>query len=121
MFEHVKKEVVSVEVFLKRLLRYVCIATAMLLFGLCPGIVGFIIFGDLELTEAFINALSLLGGLEAPYELTSHGARIFVAIYSLFIETVFFLAIATLLAPIVHRALHKMHVQTDEIEESAGS
>ncbi|HCG5126696.1 TPA: hypothetical protein NJZ01_004595 [Vibrio parahaemolyticus] len=114
MFEHVKKDVIPIEYFLKRLLRYVFIATAMLLFGLFPGILGFLLIGDLVLIEATINALSLLGGLEPPYELASHGGRIFMAIYSFFIETVFFLAFATLLAPIVHRFLHKMHVQIEE-------
>ena len=114
MFEHVKKDVISLECFLQRVLRYLFITTAMLLFGLLPGIIGFLLIGDLILLEATINALSLLGGLEAPYELASHGGKVFVAIYSFFIETVFFLAIATLLAPIVHRVLHKMHAQDEE-------
>ncbi len=114
MFEHLESDVISVKLFLKRVSCYFFIATIMLLAGLVPVFLGFILIGGSIPAEAFINALSLLGGLEAPYELDSHKGRIFVAIYSLFIETVFFLAITTLLAPIIHRVIHKMHVQTED-------
>ena len=113
MFEHVKNDIISVEYFLLRLVRYYLIATAMLLFGLIPGIVGFVLVSDLTFIEATINSISLLGGVEPLYALTSNSGHIFTAIYSLFIETVFFLAVATLLAPVAHRFFHKMHVHTE--------
>lgn len=120
MFEHIKKEVIPLEQFCKRLLRYFLIASLMLASGLIPGVVGYLCFSEFGLPEAGINALSLLGGLDPPYELDSHRGQIFVALYSLFIETVFFLATATMLAPLVHRLLHKMHVQSDS-ESKIGS
>ncbi|MDC0661435.1 hypothetical protein [Marinobacter sp. SS21] len=110
MFEHVSSELLSIRRFLLRMARYFAIAVLMLLFGLLPGVVGFHVLG-LSLGEATLNALSLLGGVEPPVELAADHSRWFVAGYGLFIEAVFFLAVATLLAPLIHRMFHRMHLQ----------
>ncbi len=110
MFEHVTSELLSVHRFVLRMVRYFAISVLMLLFGLLPGVVGFQVLG-LDLAEATLNALSLLGGVEPPVEVTADHSRWFVAGYGLFIEAVFFLAVATLLAPLVHRMFHRMHLQ----------
>ena len=78
-----------------------------------PGIIGFQLVGDLNPTEAAISSLSLLGAVGTPYELISMKAKIFTAVYGLFIEAVFFLSMATLLAPIIHWLLHKLHIKTE--------
>ncbi|MDO6446853.1 hypothetical protein Q4493_13820 [Colwellia sp. 1_MG-2023] len=109
MFEHVKQDVISFKQFIYRLFRYFIFASIFLLLGLIPGILGFLFIENLLFIEACINALSLLGGLDSPYPLISHFGKVFTAIYSLFIETVFLLSSATLLAPIIHRIIHKMH------------
>jgi hypothetical protein len=109
MFEPLNQDVISLKQFIVRLSRYFIFTTAFLLLGLIPGVIGFLFIEDLLFIEASINALSLLGGLDSPYPLMSHLGKIFTALYSLFIETILLLAIATLLAPIIHRVIHKIH------------
>ena len=115
MFEHVKQDVISFKQFIIRLFRFFILSTFFLLIGLVPGIIGFLFIEDLLFIEACINALSLLGGLDSPYPLISHLGKVFTAIYSVFIETVFLLASATLLAPIIHRIIHKMHAPLNKM------
>ncbi|MDT0604770.1 hypothetical protein [Thalassotalea castellviae] len=111
MFESLKQDVISLKQFIFRLFRFFIFASVFLLLGLIPGVIGFLFIEDLRLIEACINALSLLGGLDSPYPLNSHVGKVFTAVYGLFIETIFLLATATLLAPIIHRVIHKMHAQ----------
>lgn len=111
MFEHVSDELISVNRFFVRMVTFIGVATAMLTFGVVPGVLGFVWVEGLTPEQALVNALSLLGGIEPPFELASGDGYLFMAIYGLFIETVFFLAVATLLAPVVHRLFHRMHLK----------
>jgi hypothetical protein len=113
MFEHFKQELILFEKLLLRLVRFYFIATGLLLFALLPGIAGFYWVEDLSLKQATVNALSILGTIDPPYSSTSNMKRTFTAVYGLFAETVFLLSLAILLAPVIHRILHKFHVSTD--------
>lgn len=113
MFEHFKQELISFEKFVLRLIRFYFIATGLLLFALLPGIVGFYWIDRLNLKQATVNALSILGTIDPPYPSTSDMGRTFTAVYGLFSETVFLLSLAILLAPVIHRIFHKFHVHTD--------
>lgn len=112
MFEHFKEELLSFEKFVFRLIRYFLIATALLTFSLVPGVIGFHWLGDLTTKESLINSLSVLGTIDPHYQLQTESGQIFTAIYGLFVETVFLLSLAILLAPVVHRVFHKFHIDT---------
>lgn len=111
MFEHVSDELISVNRFFVRMATFFGVATSMLIFGVVPGVLGFVWIEGMAPEQALVNALSLLGGIEPPFELTTGDGYLFMAVYGLFIETVFFLAVATLLAPVVHRIFHRMHLK----------
>lgn len=113
MFEHFKEELISLEKFVVRVIRFYLIATALLLFALIPGIVGFYWMGELNMKESAINALSILGTIDPPHPLSSDAGQVFTAIYGLFSDTVFLLSLGILLAPIIHRLFHKFHLHAD--------
>lgn len=112
MFEHVKQEVLSFKCFLLRLIKFFCIASIILFLGLVPGFLGFHYVAGLDFHEAMLNTLSLLGDISPPYRVENKPGQLFSAIYGLFIETVFLLSVATLLSPIIHRILHRLHIDT---------
>ncbi|EGQ9391842.1 hypothetical protein DYA89_15865 [Vibrio cholerae] len=111
--ESIHQEVISFERFVWRCLRYALIALLVLLVGLLPGVIGFMLLAELAAAQAWLNALSMVSGLELPYPVADfhHSAalHLFLAFYSLFIETVFFVSLATLFAPAIHRVFHRMH------------
>ncbi|MDN6982518.1 hypothetical protein FG144_13130 [Vibrio cholerae] len=111
--ESIHQEVISFERFVWRCLRYALIALLVLLVGLLPGVIGFMSLADLAAAHAWLNALSMVSGLELPYPVAdfhqSAALHLFLAFYSLFIETVFFVSLATLFAPVIHRVFHRMH------------
>lgn len=102
--ESIHQEVISFERFVWRCLRYALIALLVLLVGLLPGVIGFMLLAELAAAQAWLNALSMVSGLELPYPVAdfhqSAALHLFLAFYSLFIETVFFVSLATLFAPL---------------------
>ncbi|ADT85448.1 hypothetical protein [Vibrio furnissii] len=111
--ESIHQDVISFERFIGRCIRYALIALGVLLLGLLPGVLGFLLLAELTAVQAWLNALSMVSGLALPYPVAdfhqSASLHLFLAFYSLFIETVFFVALATLFAPIIHRVFHRMH------------
>ncbi|HFG2108750.1 TPA: hypothetical protein ACGGR2_002387 [Vibrio cholerae] len=111
--ESIHQEVISFERFVWRCLRYALIALLVLLVGLLPGVIGFMLLAELAAAQAWLNALSMVSGLELPYPVAdfhqSAALHLFLAFYSLFIETVFFVSLATLFSPAIHRVFHRMH------------
>jgi len=110
MFEHFKQELLSVRQFVWRMVRYFSISVMFVSFSLVVGVLGFHWIGKLSWDQAFINAVSMLGAVNAPYPMQDYGGHLFTACYGMFTETVFLLAFAIVLAPVIHRLLHRLHL-----------
>ncbi len=65
--ESIHQDVISFERFIGRCIRYALIALGLLLLGLFPGVLGFLLLAELTAVQAWLNALSMVSGLELPY------------------------------------------------------
>jgi hypothetical protein len=90
-------------------------AGALLLgFGLGIGIVGYRYVVGLSWLDALLNAAMLLGG-EGPVAPTPTAAgKIFASLYALFGGLIFVTVAGLLLAPVVHRFLHRFHLEVQD-------
>jgi hypothetical protein len=113
MYEHYKQPVIPFKAFLRRLLRHFGIAASIVTFSLGLGIIGYHTLGSLSWVDSLLNASMILGGMGPVNALTSNGAKIFASIYALFSGMIFLVAAGVLLAPVVHRLLHRFHVDSD--------
>jgi hypothetical protein len=95
---------------MKRLLRHFGLASALVTSSLGIGIIGYHTFGGLSYVDSFLNASMILGGMGPVNPLSSDPAKIFAAIYALFSGMIFLVAASVLLAPVVHRFLHRFHL-----------
>jgi len=68
--------------------------------------------------DATVNAAMILGGMGPVNELHTNAGKLFAAAYALFSGIVFLVAIAVLLAPVVHRFLHRFHIDLDSDTET---
>lgn len=116
-FEHKKKPLLPVTLFYKRMLDNVMLAIIIILISLSIGIAGYMIFADLNFVDALLNASMILGGMGPVDVLTNNSAKIFASCYSLFSGITFLSTVALLLAPAIHRAMHKFNLETEEEEE----
>lgn len=59
-------------------------------------------------------ACMILTGMGPVVEMTSSSAKLFSSIYALYSGVAFLSITAVFFAPIIHRLLHIMHVETDQ-------
>jgi hypothetical protein len=117
--EHHTQPLLPRALFYRRLLSYAFIAFLLILFALGIGVLGYRYFEGLSWLDALLNASMILGGMGPVNELHTNGGKLFASFYALF-SGIAFLAIAgTLIAPIAHRFLHRLHIEMAE-DSSAG-
>ena len=119
MYEHFRQPLIPRTAFFARLILHFGIALGIVLGSLAIGIVGYHEFEGLSWIDATVNAAMILGGMGPVNELHANAGKLFAAAYALFSGIVFLVAIAVLLAPAVHRFLHRFHVEFNA-ESSTG-
>ena len=99
--------------FLSRIRYVALLAVALLMVTLLIGTVGYWILADLPLIEAFHQASMLLAGMGPVIEQTKYtpGVRIFESVYAIFCGVVLLGSTGVLFAPIIHRLLHRFHLE----------
>ena len=115
MFEGKHQKIVPAPVFLKRLFKFVGIAILLILFALVIGITGYHWIAGLSWVDALLNASMILGGMGPVDRLTCIGAKIFASGYALFSGLVFIAVMGIVFSPIVHRMLHKFHMDDRDL------
>jgi hypothetical protein len=70
---------------------------------------GYRYYERLPWLDAFLNAAMLLGGMGPVEDPQTAGGKLFAGLYALYAGPVFLVATAIILAPVVHRVLHKFH------------
>jgi hypothetical protein len=69
------------------------------------------VLGGLEWVDALLNASMILGGMGPVDRLETTAGKIFASFYALFSGLVFLAVASVVLAPVVHRFLHRFHVE----------
>ncbi len=110
MFEHRTQPLLARTAFLLRLARYSAAALGMILVALGVGVAGYHWLGGLAWIDALVNASMILGGMGPVDPLHTTAAKLFASAYALFSGTTFLIAIGVLLAPILHRLMHRFHL-----------
>ena len=95
--------------FMRRLSRHVAAAVGLLLGSLLLGMWGYVYFENLAWRDAFLNAAMLLGGMGPVDPPKTDGGKLFAGTYALYAGLVFLVAAGVVLAPVLHRLLHKFH------------
>lgn len=111
MYEHTKQPLLSRARFLRRVVHHALFALLVIAFALGIGIFGYHFIGELSWVDSLLNASMILGGMGPVDPLRSSAAKIFASFYALF-SGLAFIGIATvMIAPFVHRFLHRFHLE----------
>lgn len=113
-FEHHKDALAPRSVFLGRLARNTLFALALTSIALAIGIFGYMATEQQSLLNAFLNAAMLLGGMGEVDPLRTDAGKLFAGLYALFCGLFVVIASGIVLAPILHRVLHAIHVEQDD-------
>jgi hypothetical protein len=100
--------------FLSRLGRHLLISLGIILVSLAIGVVGYWFFESMSLLDAPLNASMILGGMGPVSQLETAGGKLFASFYALFSAFVFIGVAGILLSPLVHRILHRFHLDEND-------
>jgi len=100
--------------FARRVLLHAAAAIALLLVSLFLGMAGYEYFEHLAWRDAFLNAAMLMGGMGPVDVPRTDGGKLFAGLYALYAGLVFLVAAGLIIAPVVHRLMHRFHWQPDE-------
>ena len=116
MFEHKHQPLLSRREFALRLVRCSGLAAAIVAFSLGLGSLGYHYLGDLPWIDALLNSAMILTGMGPVDRITTTSGKLFATFYALYSGIAFLTMMAVLLAPIVHRFMHRMHADVEEEE-----
>jgi hypothetical protein len=108
---HHIKPLPSRKVFALRVLRNLALATGIIGVSLALGIAGYHFCAGLSWLDSLLNASMILTGMGPVNELHTTAGKLFASFYALFSGVVFLSSVAVLLAPVIHRFLHKFHLE----------
>jgi hypothetical protein len=114
MYERRKQPLLSRAKFFKRVGRHGLVALGVSVFGLGIGVLGYHCLAQLSWIDSLLNASMILGGMGPVDPLKTDGAKIFASCYALFSGLAFIGIVSVLLAPFVHRMLHRFHAEERE-------
>jgi TRAP-type C4-dicarboxylate transport system permease small subunit len=113
-FERRQHALLPFPAFLARLSRNFLSALVLVGGSLAIGMFGYHGFESLGWTDSFLNAAMLLSGMGPLESPQTEAGKLFAGIYALY-SGLAVLAIASLmLAPLVHRLLHRFHAEDDD-------
>jgi hypothetical protein len=117
MFEHRSDKLASPAVFRARLLKFFSLAGVLVALALFIGISGYHFIARLNWIDSLLNASMILAGMGPVDTLNGDGAKIFASFYALFSGLVFIALVGIIFSPLIHRALHKFHLDEKDLKQ----
>lgn len=111
-FEHRGEPLLPWQAFLlHRVGRTLLAGGVVILVSLALGMAGYRLTEGMDWLSAFLNASMILGGMGPVDTLHSAAGKLFAGVYALYSGLVLVFTAGLLLAPFVHRLLHRFHLE----------
>ena len=114
MYEHKSQPMLPWKKFLSRLLKHFLATLSLFAFALGLGVLGYYYFAGFSWLDSLLNASMLLSGMGPVGSIDTASGKIFASAYALFSGLVFTAGAGITVAPIIHRLLHRLHLQESE-------
>jgi hypothetical protein len=109
-----RQKLASNTVLAARFGRNVGIGLFIVVVALAIGMMGYAYYGPMGWAKAFANAAMILSGMGPLDKLDTPAGQIFEGIYALVCGLLFFAVAGLVLAPLLHRMLHRFHIEDTE-------
>jgi len=119
VYENYKQPLISRRAFFLRLLWHSLIVLGALILWVVIGMLGYATLAHLNLVDSFLNAAMIAGGMGPVDVLPGAGAKLFAGFYAIVSGIVIIAAAGVIIAPVLHRLLHTLHL--DDLDDSKDS
>jgi hypothetical protein len=113
MYENRRDRLLTRAQFARRVFGHIGFAVGAAAIALYAGMAGYHYLGGLNWVDSLLNASMILGGMGPVDLLKTDAAKVFASFYALFSGLFFIGVLAVLLAPFVHRVMHKLHMDEE--------
>ena len=117
MYENKKQKLAPRKVYLKRIRKNAFMAAIVLLTSLFIGVLGYkLTIPQMGWYDSLLNASMILSGMGPIIDPAIHlskAAKIFASAYALFSGITFLSTFGLLIAPVVHRFFHRIHLEDE--------
>jgi hypothetical protein len=112
-WEHHSDPLATHGVFLGRLGRQALLVGGVVAGTLAIGTAGYMMISELDFVDSFLESSMLLSGAGPLYteRSSSNELKLFSSLFALFSTLVVVSSVGILAAPVVHRVMHRLHVE----------
>lgn len=110
-YEHRSQPLLPRRQFVYRVWLHFLLALSLVVGSLVLGMVGYRVWAHFSWIDSFLNAAMLLGGMGPMGEIPTSSGKLFAGMYALYAGLVLIAASAVLLTPVLHRLLHRLHLE----------
>ena len=114
MFEHYRQPLLPRRAFYFRLLRSIGVSLLLLVATVIIGAVGFRLIKGFTWIDAALNCVLIMTGVGTIGIVNTPAGKIFTGIYSIVSTIIFFTILAIIFTPLLHRLMHKFHLDIDK-------
>jgi len=115
-FEGRRDQLAPISIYAQRIAASLALAIGLMAIALFLGIAGYHFVAGFKWVDSLLEASMILGGMGPVRELSRDSAKVFASIYALFSGVIFIALMGIILSPVVHRVLHKFHVDEEDVK-----
>ena len=113
-YERLKDPIAPPRVFVQRMAGNAALVLALIAVSLAVGMWGYHSFERMNWIDAFANASMILSGMGPLGQLNTSAGKLFAGVYALYSGLFLIIAAGLLLAPLLHRFLHRLHIADED-------
>ena len=113
MFEHYTKPLIPEAAYHRRLISAAGLVFLLIGLSLLAGMVGYHELEGMSWVDAYLSAAMILSGMGPVGEHLSLAGKLFAGTYALYSGFVALICVGVIVAPVLHRFLHRFHFEED--------
>ena len=110
-YETRRQRLATPEVYRRRLARAGTLGFTMIAVSLAIGIAGYHWLESLDWLDAFLDASMILSGMGPVHPPQTSAGKLFAGVYALYSGLAVLAIAAVVFAPVIHRILHRFHIE----------
>ncbi len=111
MYEHKRQPLATAKRFYRRMAFNLMISLLLIFVCLLIGVLGYHYTAHVGWLDSLHNASMILSGMGPVIEINTVSGKLFSSFYALFSGIMFITNIGIILAPVMHRIFHRLHLE----------